>query len=133
MSEQDHVAHFEAWVARFPRDLSSADRVARFDRAFSALRRRAAITLGKITAAAIVNRVVFTARDRYPRLAALKVDPGGVSLKGLDADEGALGSPDRAAALTFLPLEFLRLVGDLTGEILTPELHAEFARVDPRE
>jgi len=128
-NENHHTAFVDAWTASAARDLPVAKLVDLFDRAFAALWERSYLTLGEITLRAIVNRVLRSGREAFPWLHSIKVEPNGVSFKGLREDSVPLENANHAAALRFLLVELLTVLGNLTGEILTPELHDELSRV----
>jgi hypothetical protein len=108
---------------------TTAQLVALFERAIDAMWQRAQLTLGEVTLAAIVDRVLYTAAARFPALAALKLEPGGVDFDELRARAGSLKEAEFAQAVQFALLEFLSVLGHLTAEILSPALHAELSRV----
>ncbi len=112
----------QAWKSSPPEQLVDA-----FDQAFAALWQRAHRTLGRVTLAAILGRVLDTAAERFPVLASLRVEEGaGLVCEGL-RERAARESRSLEPALEFLLIEFLRLLGTLTAEILTPALHAVLA------
>ena len=124
----DHAAVVEAWLDGAG-PLEPAQLVALFERALSALWQRAEITLGQVTLTAIVDRVLYTATETHPFLSALKIDQGGVCFDGFRG-VGAQHA-DLAQAVHLVLVEFLRVLGHLTDEILTPALHAELSKVTP--
>jgi hypothetical protein len=95
----------------------------------AAARSRCHVTLGEVTLTAIVDRVIYTASDRYPLLSALKVEEAGVHFVQSPPQAGVADESHLAEAVRFVLVEFLTVLGNLTGEILTPALHAELAKV----
>ncbi|MBM7118872.1 hypothetical protein [Archangium primigenium] len=104
-----------------------------FERALDGLWRRAHLSLGEITLMAIVDRVLHDGTERYPHLAVLKLETSGLNFGELRQSVQALAETLLEESLTFLLGELLRVLGTLTGEILTPALHAELHRVRPEE
>jgi hypothetical protein len=133
MPERSHHSEVVgAWLDGWAGRLSQPELVDVFERALAALWRRAHLSLGEITLMAIVDRVLHEGAEAYPHLVSLKVEARG-------ADFGALreAAPRVAVALleeslVFLVVELLRVFGVLTGEILTPGLHAELRKVQVR-
>lgn len=128
--ETAHAAWVDAWLERtlVSRDVPATKLVSLFERAMGALWRRSQSTLGEITVAAIVDRVLYNAMEKYPALSTLKIEGTRVSFDGLrQGDRIALDVRD---AMRFVLVEFLTVLGNLTDEILTPGLHAELARVE---
>jgi hypothetical protein len=124
----DHRAHVEAWLEG-ARNLSPAELVLLFERALGGLWRRASLTLGEITLTAIVDRVLYTASEKYPFLATLKVD--GTEIRFDEFRERGRLVPARELldAVRFVVVEFLTVLGNLTAEILTPALRAQLPAV----
>jgi hypothetical protein len=131
--EIDHVEFVEAWLGEKAKGWSSAMLVSLFERATSALWRRAQVTLGEVTLAAIVDRVLYTASEKYSFLATLRVDETGVRFEDFRRQDLALQDDRIASAVLFVLAEFLTVLGHLTDEILTPALHAELAKVELEE
>ena len=98
--------------------------------ALGALWTRTQQTLGEVTMTAIVERVLYTATETYPFLSSFKVvTPRGIACSG---PSDGLPSPLEAemrAGVRFLLVEFLTVLGNLTADILTVELHAELMSV----
>ena len=128
--ENDHSACVNAWMERREVKGLSPDRLLRaFEEAFAAMWRRAHLTLGDVTLTAIVDRVLHVASERYPALAPLEVDATGLRGDGLRQRAAGLQGRQLEAGVRFVLVEFLTVLGTLTGEILTPALHDELSRV----
>ena len=132
----NHAAYVKAWLRRAApntKSLPSARLVSLFDRAMDALWQRAEITLGEVTLAAIVDRVLYVASEQYPFLSTLKVVETGVSFDELRERGAVPRDVDLAGAVSFVLAEFLTVLGNLTDEILTPALHGELAGITLEE
>ncbi|WP_437941968.1 hypothetical protein [Sorangium sp. So ce341] len=129
----DHSACVDAWMERVAQGLPPDRFVQLFERAFSALWRRAHATLGEVTLGAIVDRVLYYASERYPILSPLEVDSAGLDCAELQALAGGLARDQLAEGLRFILVEFLTVLGNLTAEILTPALHGELSKVAQEE
>jgi hypothetical protein len=116
-------------MAGAAKDMTSSDLLALFERAISAIWQRAHVTLGDVTLAAIVARVLYTAAARFPAFEALTVETTGVRFDELTTGTEVLGEQELAQAIRFTMTELLTVLGHLTAEILTPALHAELSRV----
>jgi hypothetical protein len=119
-------------MERVTKGLPSDQLAQAFEQAFSALWRRAHQTLGDVTLAAIVDRVLYTGAERFPVLGELKVE--GTGLRWAELRQKAHGVPraELADAIRFVLVEFLTVLGNLTADILTPALHAELRKVASR-
>ena len=128
--ESQHAAWIEGWLARFGKDLTPALRLRVCEAALGALWSRSKTTLGEVTLTAIADRVLYNATEKFPVLAALKVEEtSGINCRDLRPKTGSAPAPEAAAGLQFMLVEFLTVLGHLTAEILTPDLHAELSRV----
>jgi hypothetical protein len=127
--ESDHAAVVRAWMERETTDLPAERLVDAFDAGFRALWRRANRTLGDVTLAAIMDRVLLTAMERFPTLAALEIEATGIRSGSLRERARSLRRDQLAEGLCFVLVEFLTVLGNLTAEILTPALHGELSRV----
>ncbi len=124
-NDQDHGAHVDDWLERAVKGVAPPERLGAYHGAFSALWRRASLTLGDVTVIAIVDRVFTVAAEQFPALASVEVDVSGVRFDGLPAPGGAADQASIEVALRFVLVEFLTVLGNLTAEILSPALHAE--------
>ena len=126
-----HTECVDAWMARATTaGISSEGQVALFERAFKAVWAQAYQTLGETTLTAIVDRVLTTSTARFPLLAQIQVEHSGITCGPLN---GKGTSRPAGEALRFTLIELLRVLGSVTGEILTPSLHAALADVTARQ
>lgn len=125
----DHGACVDAWMARVAAALPPGRQVEAFERAFAVLWTRAHRTLGGVTLTAIVDRVLYNATEQYPLLASVTVGATGLRGEALRESAGQLDPGPLADALRFVLTEFLRVIGALTSDILTPPLHAALCQV----
>jgi hypothetical protein len=120
----------DAWLDHAAGRLPPAALVRLFQAALPALWACTETTLGEVTLSAIAERVLLNASERYPLFASLTVEPGG----GLQCRE--LGEQVRSGqgeqlleGIRYVLVELLTVLGNLTAEILTPELHAALSSV----
>jgi hypothetical protein len=124
-----HADCVDAWLEQSARGLSSPALRRLVDAALGALWARTKTTLGEVTLTAIAERVLYTTAEKYPILASFKVEPlRGIEFRGMEALPPPPETELRAGA-RFLLVELLSVLGKLTAEILTPELHAELMAV----
>jgi len=124
--EPSHRAAVDRWVARSIGDASPIEIVGRFGAAFEALWTCAVTTLGSVTLTAIAERVLTTATGRYPFLAAINPRPHGDARwrQHLYERLASVPRPELIEGLRHGLIELLTVIGRLTAEILTDELHA---------
>lgn len=130
-----HAAFVDAWLERSAKDLPPAALVELLEAALNALWARTKTTLGEVTLSAIAERVLCNASEKFPLLSSLEVEAtGAISFRALRERASAVHHSEVLEGGRFLVVEFLSVMGKLTAEILTPELHAELgsvARPDP--
>lgn len=124
-----HLAHVKAWM-KSTTGLPRERQVELFERALEALWQRAHRTLGEVTLTAIVDRVLYTASEHYPPVASLKVERTGIQFEAFRERESLLDD-NLLDAIRLVLVELLTVLGNLTGEILTPALHAELSKITP--
>jgi hypothetical protein len=123
----EHAVHVEAWLQAAAKGLTTDQLLQLFEKALSGLWERAHGTLGDVTLVAIVDRVLHGTIERSTLLAALKVDSSGFHCDGLREDAGSPAAV--AQGMHLFLVEFLTVVGSLTGEILTPALHSALSAI----
>jgi len=127
--EADHATHVEAWLLRAAKAPSPAQLASLFEQALGALLRRAHVTLGEVTLTAIVDRVLYTASEKYPFLSTLKVEADGISFDAFRRQPATRRARLVPEVVCFVLVELLSVLGNLTNEILTPALHTELSKV----
>jgi hypothetical protein len=126
-----HAAIVDQWMGTASRS-SAAELVDLFEAGLHRVWQRAQPTLGEVTLGAILDRVLYTATERFSFLGPLELKDGRVDFDGLRKGTGGIAPGELASATRFVVLEFLTVLGHLTAEILTPVLHAELVKVEPR-
>lgn len=104
-----------------------------FERALDAVWHEAAESLGEVTLTAIATRVIFMSKERFPGLSGISIKADGISLDDLRERAGTSSAHELREPLRFLLTELLRVLGDLTANVLTPWLQAELSKVAMEE
>ena len=130
-AEASHIAAVDTWISQAIDGAQPSVQLDMFRAAVEALWDRAALTLGSVTLVAIAERVVSTAVRRHEFLAVVSPRPNVDSRwKAQVRDRLAtVPAPELLAGLRFALIELLTVIGRLTAEILSPELHAALANV----
>ena len=122
----DHAPFIEDWLRQNACCHSREQLRDLFSRAFDALWRRSLVTLGEVTLSAIFDRILYRSKRAYPWLDAVILFEHGFSLEKLDMlDDGS----ELLTGLKHILLELLTVLGSLTADALTKQLHAELALV----
>ena len=129
VDDGEHAACVDTWLDEAARGLTPPALRRLFEAAFGAVWMRTMTTLGQVTLTAIGERVLYTAAERFPVLASFQVVPTrGIELRGAEG-QGPPAEAELRGGMRFLLVELLTVLGTLTAEILTPELHAQLRGV----
>ena len=129
--ENHHAACVDGWLKRAP--VSPEARLQLFEAAMGALWARTTTTLGEVTLTAIADRVLHNASEKFPHFSSLKIEsPGGFQFGEFRERITSIPASELSAGIRFVLVEFLTVLGNLTAEILTPELHAELSHIAPK-
>ena len=126
-SASDHQRAVAAWLQRAAQGRSVESLLQVFEDMFAALWQRSHLTLGEVTLTAIVERVLHTATEQFPFLVSVEVEASGPRCQELRSEAG-LPRDQVVAAIRFVLVEFLTVLGNLTAQILTSALHAELSK-----
>lgn len=130
LDERQHEACVDAWLEQSAQDHSPDVLLRLFEAALGRLWARTTTTLGEVTLTAIAERVLYNVSETYPLFSSLKVEAiGRVSFDDFRQRAGSVSGSELMAGIRFVLVELLTVVGHLTAEILTPELHAELSSV----
>ena len=125
-----HAAFVDAWLERTGKDLAPTVLWELLEAALNALWARTKTTLGEVTLSAIAERVLCKACEKFPLLSSLEVEAtGAISFRALRERASAVHDSAVLEGGRFVLVEFLSVMGKLTAEILTPELHSELGSV----
>lgn len=130
LDEGQHAAFIDGWLTRSTKDCAPEVLLQLFEVALGALWARTKTTLGEVTLAAIADRVLYDAAEKFPLFSSLKVEPSsGIQVRELRQQLVSVRASDLKEGFRFVLVEFLTVLGNLTAEVLTLELHSELERV----
>lgn len=125
-----HAPVVDDWLRLRARDLGSAQLLELFEAALTALWARTLTTLGAVTLSAIADRVLYVAAEKFPALSCLEVEQSsGIECGALRERVESMKVAELKDGMRFVLVEFLTVLGNLTAEILTEDLHSELSRV----
>ena len=126
----DHAAFVDAWLESSAKSLSPALRLELFEASLGALWSCTRMTLGDVTLLAIVDRVLYDATEKFSFLSVLEVEANrGFKSGALREQVASVNDSELTNGIRYVLVEFLTVIGNLTAEILTAELHAALTRV----
>jgi hypothetical protein len=130
-NDPGHIATVDAWLRRSLEHDPDIDIVGLFGVAVEALWSRAVTTLGSVTLTAIAERVLYAATGRYGFLATVNPRPNGDSRWKQHLHERLTSVPrsELIEGLRYTLIEVLTVIGRLTAEILSDELHGALVAV----
>ena len=128
-----HSKHVNNWMKQATSGLSPEELLDLFEQAMAVLWNRAHLILGDVTLSAIMDRVLYNAAERFSPFESLKVEPTGIDFAELHEQENVFDDGDLAEGIRFVIVEFLVVIGNLTGEVLTPALHSELSKITPKD
>jgi hypothetical protein len=130
LDEGHHAVFVDAWLKRCAKDRQPELLLQLFEAALGALWTGTKTTLGEVTLTAIAERVLYNTVEKFPLFSSLEVEPAsGIQVGSLRQQIASVDSSELKEGFRFVLVEFLTVLGNLTAEILTPELHAGLARV----
>ena len=125
-----HSECVDAWLEQSAHDLPPGSLLQLFEAALGALWVSTSATLGEITITAIVDRALHNATQNFPFFSSLTVEPDrGIHYLELRKQIDSVPAPELREGIRFVLVEFLTVLGNLTAEILTPELHSELSKI----
>lgn len=125
-----HELCVDAWLDKSTKGLAPEALLTLFDAAFAALWSGTRTTLGEVTLTAIADRVLHEASSRFPFFSSLTIEAErGIHVQELRTRLDAVREADLMKGIRFVLVELLTVLGNLTAEILTPELHTALSRV----
>ncbi len=131
---RDHARHAKAvdhWLDATAAGLNGDQFLTLVAAGLDAVWARTRVTIGEVTLVAIAERVLHDVGARFPPFAALMVEPDGIVFRELLGRAETMRDSEAREGGRFLLVELLTVLGNLTAEILTPDLHARLGRVTP--
>lgn len=132
--DSGHAACVDQWLERSrAKGLPRVVLLDLFEAALLALWASTRSTLGEVTLTAIADRVLHNAAEEFPAFASLKVEQNGrIQARDLREKVDDLHHQKLLEAMRSVLVDFLTVIGNLTAELLSTELHAELLAVAPK-
>lgn len=124
-----HSQQVQTWMEKNTTGLSQDQLVLLFGAAIHAIEQRSLITLSRVTVEVVIDRVLFESKERFPVLEEISTDQSRLNLIGLLHKSGERKYEGLREALKYLLTELLRVIGNITADVLTEPLHKELMAV----
>lgn len=125
---KSHPEQVDRWLKANADGLDTQQLLELFQKAFQGLWDRAHGTLSEITLMAICDRVLYTSVERYPFLSSITLNDNKFSFAAFAKQANTLNRDELREAFRFMLIEFLAINGSLTGQVITPALHAQLSK-----
>jgi hypothetical protein len=120
-----HSSAVEGWMTCLPKDLKKQALVELFTSSFKRVLAKASVSISAVTLNPILDRVLYNSSEQFPLLATVKIDKEGLNFADLEKSLKKYDDKQIKRAFHYLITEFFYVIGNLTGEQLTPLLHKE--------
>ena len=130
-ADQDnpHRALVKLWEEKNTNVLNDEQLLQVYGSAFQAIEKCCSATLSRVTINVVIDRVLHLGSEKFPILSLVEIDHSGLCLKGLTQNIKNYKTEELKKALTYLIVEFLTVIGNITSDVLTASLHKELMEV----
>jgi hypothetical protein len=130
---KSHARAVADWLRKFPSSLSREQFINAVEFVFENVLAKTQITVSEITLSAVLDRVLYNSCVKYPILSELKLEDAKLNFSGFKKNLKSASHSEIKEAFQYFVTEFLFVIGNLTGEILTPILYNELTNNLPKK
>lgn len=124
-----HKELVNLWEEKNTKDLRDEQLTQVYGSAFQAIERCCLATLSRVTINVVIDRVLHLGSEKFPILSLVEIDLSGFSLKGLIQNIKNYKTEEIKEAFSYLLVEFLTVIGNITSDVLTASLHKALMKV----
>lgn len=124
-----HKELVNLWEEKNTKDLRDEQLVQVYTSAFQSIETCCLATLSRVTVNVVIDRVLHIGSEKFPILSLLTIEPSGLSLKALILNIKNYKTEELKNALSYLLVEFLTVISNITSDVLTASLHKELMEV----
>jgi len=124
-----HKELVNLWEDKNTTDLRDEQLIQVYASAFHAIESCCLATLSRVTISIVTDRVLHLGSEKHPILSLVTIEPSGLSLKGVVQNIKNYKTEELRGALSYLLVEFLTVIGNITSDVLTQSLHKELMKV----
>jgi hypothetical protein len=130
---KSHAHAVGVWLQKISSSLTPEQFVNAIEEVFDNLLDKTQITVSEVTLSAVLDRVLYNSCVKYPILNELKLDDAKLNFGGFKKNLKSASQSEIKEAFQYFVTEFLFVIGNLTGEILTPMLYSELINNLPKK
>jgi hypothetical protein len=120
-----HSTIVEDWLSLLPVNSNKLKTFEFFEKAFNRVFDKASVSMSEITLSAILDRVLYNSAEQFPLLATLQIKNDCLNFTEFKKTLKKHSEKEMKDAFHYMLTEFLCVIGNVTGEQLTPLLHKE--------
>lgn len=127
-----NISHKEIvflWEKENAKNLECKEFIKLFAGALLNLEKRCFATLSNVTVQVVIDRVLHEGHEKYPILNLIKLEPSGLNFEELNQNCEKYKAQELKEALSYLLVELLTVIGNITSDVLTAPLHKKLMEV----
>ena len=124
-----HKVLVDLWEEQNTKDLQDEQLIQVYGAAFQSIERSCLSTLSIVTIKVVIDRILHLGSEKYSILSLATFEASGLSLKGLNQNNKNYKTEELKDALSYLLVEFLTVIGNITSDVLTTKLHNKLMEV----
>ena len=128
-----HSETIETWIQKSTGKLSSQNLSEFLELAINDIILKAQTSISEVTVLAILERVLYNSAERYSLLREVKIENDKLQFAMLHPSYKSYSNSEIREAFHYLITEFLFIIGNLTGEQLTPIMHDELKLIKKKK
>lgn len=117
------------WEEKAANELSPRQNSLFLEKALHIVIQRALQTLSPVTLMVVLDRVLHQSAEKFPVLSKVKIDDNNFNFNDLLHNDENHVSKDELAALRYLLVELLKVLGRITADVLTAPLREELLKM----
>jgi hypothetical protein len=130
---KSHARAVADWLQKFPSSLSREQFINAVEFVFDNVLAKTQITVSEVTLSAVLDRVLYNSCIKYPILSELKLEDAKLNFSGFKKNLKSASHSEIKEAFQYFVTEFLFVIGNLTGEVLTTTLYNELSNNLPKK
>lgn len=132
MKDDHYITHQELvtlWEEKNTKGLQDEQLIHLYGAGFDAIEKRCLATLSNVTINVVLDRILHEGIEKYPVLKGVILKSSGISLKAFNEKNKYFKTEELIEALSYLLVELLTVIGNITSDVLTSSLHKELINV----